>query len=407
MTRKDKKGRKLRENENQRKDGRYSYCYTDPKTGKRKYVYAKDLLELREKEKKLTQDIEEDIVTDAAARKMTVNELFARYIDTKNLKENTRKNYIATWNNHAKDDIGLMKVVQVKPSDVKLFYAKLSNAGYSRSVIKLLKNMLCPALEMAVDDDLIRKNPAAKCGISDLGEDPKEKIALTPEQQDRLLAFVRESNVYNVYFPMLVIMIGTGARIGEIIGLTWSDVDMDKRVIHIERQLLYKNLGDGCKFHESTPKTTSGNRVIPMSDDVYKAFAEQRKLNFQRGIPGNVEVIGRIGYIFVTKNGSPIMPNAFNNALKNIVDAYNEKEQECARKEKRSVELMPHLSAHSFRHTGCTRMAEQGLDMKVVQYVMGHANIDVTMEVYNHITESARVEKEMEKLKTVHTVSVG
>ncbi|KIR03479.1 hypothetical protein P261_02294 [Lachnospiraceae bacterium TWA4] len=400
MARQDNKGRKLKEGESYRSDGRYDYRYTDEKTGKRKHVYAKSLPELREKEKQLQKDLDEEIVTDASAKKMTVNELFARYMESKELKDGTRKNYVSTWNNRVRDDLGLMKVVQVKPSHVKIFYAKLSKEGYSHSMIKLIHNLIYPSFEMAVDDNIIRKNPA-KGGIGDYGKAAKEKKALTPAQQEKLLAFVKDSNVYNVYYPMLVIMIGTGLRAGELIGLTWSDVDMEKREIHIAEQLVYKNYGDGCKFHESTPKTDAGVRVIPMSDDVRKAFAEQRKLNFMRGIRADIEVGGKCGFIFTSKSGRPLMPNGLNNALKNIVAAYNKKEDAQAVKEKRKAELMPHISAHSLRHTGCTRMAENGLDMKVVQYVMGHANVGVTMEVYNHITEQARIEKEIAKMNTV------
>lgn len=400
MARKDNRGRNLKEGESYRSDGRYMYRYTDEKTGKRKSIYAHDLAELREKEKQLLRDIDEDIVTDSSVKRMTVNMLFERYMKSKKLKESTRVNYVSTWNNHVRDDLGMMKVVQTKPSHVKLFYSKMSNQGYSRSTIKLIHNMLFPSFEMAVDDNIIRKNPA-KDGMCDYGKAAKEKEALTPAQQEKLLAFVEQNKIYQVYFPMLIIMIGTGLRAGEVIGLTWSDVDVKKREIYIGQQLVYKNYGDGCKFHDSTPKTDAGIRTIPMSEDVRKAFEEQKKLNFLRGISRDVEIGGRTGFIFTSKSGRPLMPNALNNVLYNIVNAYNRQEQKAADKEKRKEELMPRISAHSLRHTGCTRMAEQGLDMKVVQYVMGHANVGVTMEVYNHITEKARIEKEITKMNTM------
>ena len=400
MARKDNRGRNLKEGESYCSDGRYMYRYTDARTGKRKTVYSQNLAELREKEKQILKDMEENIETDAGVRKMTVNTLFERYMESKKLRESTRVNYISTWNNHVRDDLGQMKVVQTKPSHVKLFYSKMSQQGYSRSTIKLIHNMLYPSFEMAVEDDLIRKNPA-KDALGDYGEAAKEKEALTPAQQEKLLAFVEQDKTYQVYYPMLIIMIGTGLRAGEIIGLTWSDVDLKKREIYIGQQLVYKNYGDGCKFHESSPKTDAGIRTIPMSDDVCKAFEAQKKLNFLRGIHQDVEIEGRSGFIFTAKSGRPLMPSGLNNVLYNIVKAYNKQEQELAKQEKRKEELMPRISAHSLRHTGCTRMAEQGLDMKVVQYVMGHANVGVTMEVYNHITEKARIEKEIAKMNTV------
>lgn len=403
MARKDPRGRNLKEGESYRSDGRYSYRYTDSRTGKRRNIYSYNLAELREKEKQIQRDIDEGILTDASARQMTVNDLFGRYMASKKLKDTTRINYVSTWNNHVRDELGNMRVVQVKLSHVKVFYAKLSREGYSRSTIKLINNLLYPSFEMAVDDDMIRKNPAKKA-MDDYGEPSKERTALTPAQQAKLLDFVRNSNVYKVYLPLLVVMIGTGCRCGELISLCWDDVNLKKNEISIRQQLVYKNYGDGCKFHDSTPKTEAGIRVIPMSNDVHWAFEEQKKLNIMRGIPRDVEVGGRIGFIFTSKTGRPMMPNALNNVLYNIVNAYNKLETETAKAEKRQEELMPRISAHSLRHTGCTRMAEMGLDMKCVQYVMGHANIGVTMEVYNHITEKARIEKEIAKMNAVKVV---
>lgn len=156
-SRKDHKGRKLREGESWRSDGRYSYRYTDIRTGKRLTVYAQDLPELREKEKQIVKDMEDNILTDGAIKKMTLNTLFIRYMSTRELAESTRTNYINTWNNRVKDEIGNIKVVQMLPSHVKAYYAKLSKAGYAYSTIKFIHNMLYPALEMAVDDDIIRK----------------------------------------------------------------------------------------------------------------------------------------------------------------------------------------------------------------------------------------------------------
>lgn len=399
-SRKDHKGRKLREGESWRSDGRYSYRYTDIRTGKRLTVYAQDLPELREKEKQIVKDMEDNILTDGAIKKMTLNTLFIRYMSTRELAESTRTNYINTWNNRVKDEIGNIKVVQMLPSHVKAYYAKLSKAGYAYSTIKFIHNMLYPALEMAVDDDIIRKNPA-KGSISDYGRPAEERVALTISQQEKLLAFVQKHNVYNAYYPMLTIMIGTGVRCGELIGLTWKDVDTKARTVSIDHQLIYKNLGDGCRFHISAPKTDSGIRTIPMTQDVLRAFEEQRKINFMLGKGKDVEVEGYKGFIFIAKTGRPLMPSAVNNVLYNIVDAYNKEEVKAAKKDHRKAELLPKISAHIMRHTACTRMAECRMDIKVLQYIMGHAHIDVTMEVYNHLGDRARIENEIAKLDSM------
>ena len=224
ISRKDPKGRKLREGENWRNDGRYSYRYTDVRTGKRLTVYAQDLPELREKEKQIAKDMEDNILTDGAIKKMTLNTLFERYMETRELADTTRVSYVRAWENRVKDEIGNIKVVQLLPSHIKAYYAKLSKAGYAYSTIKYIHNLLYPALEMAVDDDIIRKNPA-KSSISDYGKTAEEKEALTVSQQEKFMEFVKQSNVYNTYYPMFTIMIGTGLRCGELIGLTWKDIN--------------------------------------------------------------------------------------------------------------------------------------------------------------------------------------
>ncbi len=183
-SRKDHKGRKLREGESWRKDGRYSYRYTDIRSGKRLTVYARDLPELREKEKQIVKDLEDNILTDGAIKKLTLNKLFERYMSTRELKKSTRANYLKTWENRVKDEIGNIKVIQILPSHIKSFYSKLSKAGYAYSTIKFINNMIYPALEMAVDDDIIRKNPA-KFSISDYGRQAEERIALTVLQQEK------------------------------------------------------------------------------------------------------------------------------------------------------------------------------------------------------------------------------
>jgi len=357
MARKDNRGRNLKVGESQRKDGLYMYRYTDERTGKRVAIYDADLAALREKERQIAREMDDGIVTDRAAKKLTVNALFERYIESKKLADSTRSNYIATWNNRVRDEIGGMKVVQVRPSPIRrdFFFCRFPIIPQS---------VLCRIL---ADNIIIHGH--FKAGIKQIVN--QEKMALTPSEQNRLLSFVERSSVYNVYLPMLQIMIGTGCRCGELIGLTWADVDMEKKEVSISCQLIYKNYGDGYKFHVSTPKTDAGIRKIPMSETVYKAFAAQKRQNFLQRIPRNVEIEGRTDFIFMSKNGRPLMPSAVNNVLYNIVAAYNKQETEQAKKEKREAECMPSISAHTLRHTGCTRMAEQGLDMKVEQVYHG------------------------------------
>ena len=138
-----------------------------------------------------------------------------------------------------------------------------------------------------------------------------------------------------------------------------------------------------------------------MTQEVAKAFEEQRKINFMLAKDKSIEVDGCSGFVFTAKSGRPLMPNGVNSVLYNIVDAYNKKEVQIAKTEHRNAELLPTVSAHIMRHTACTRMAEKRIDVKVLQYIMGHAHIDITMDVYNHVSEMSRIESEITRLESV------
>lgn len=382
----------MRNGETERKDGRYMYRYTDSKTGQRKAIYARDLPELREKEKAVNADINDNIRTDGNLKKLTVNSLFQNYLETKEISEPTLAGYRSTWKNHVEDSIGRYKAVNVLPSDIKKLYSGLSQKGLAKNSIRHIHNLIRPALEMAVDDGIIRKNPA-KSVWKDYGREPEEKKALTVGQQKQLMEFVKSDSRYKRYYPMLTVMLGTGVRCGELVGLTWDDADMGKKEIHIRRTLVYKDYGDGLKLHASTPKTKSGIRTIPMSDSVYHAFAQQKELNSLLGKDRNVfEVEGLRNFVFIKRNGRPLLMCSVNKVLSNIVKAVNAQGQ---------GERFPDISAHTMRHTFCTRMAENGMDIKVLQYLMGHANINITMQTYNHIADSSRIEKELARINAL------
>ena len=157
MARKDNRGRNLRTGESQRKDGLYMYRYKDERTGRRLAVYSPDLAELRKKEKEIEERPERRILTDTQCKNMTLNDLFEIHMDTRKLAESTQANYRRMWNSLVRIELGQMKVVQVRPSHVRLFYSRLSKQKYSHSTIKFLHNKILPSFEVAVDDDIIRE----------------------------------------------------------------------------------------------------------------------------------------------------------------------------------------------------------------------------------------------------------
>ena len=395
----DNKGRILCTGERQRpEDNRYLYRYFDS-TGKRRIIYALTLSELREKEKQIQRDLQDGI--DISRSDMTLNQLFQMYMDNKtDLRESTRCNYISVWNNGLKDSVlGNMKIAQIRQIHIRSFYSELVKKGLSANMVKLYHNLIYPALELAVDSDIIRKNPAkdAKKGI---GGTKKERTAMTIAEQGKLLDFIKGSDRYRIYYPMMVFALSTALRVGELTGLRWSDVDLKENIIHIRQQLIYRNLGDGCRFHVQDLKTEAGRRDIPLTASARKSLIKQKELSLVLGTKQRKEIEGITDFVFLNSLGNPYAANAVNFMLKNVVEAYNRSERATADREDREMKLLPHISAHILRHTACTRLAESGIDPKTLQYIMGHSSIAVTMDIYNHV-DTARVKNEMEKAEDV------
>ena len=392
--RKDNKGRVLQTGESQRKDGLYVYQYKDI-FGKRKSVYSNNLSDLRKQKKKINLDLEYNISN--LGSEITLNEQFDKYMLLKSqLRNSTRQGYLSLWNWNLRDsELGNKKLCDIKKSDILRFYNSLVERGLKCSTIRAFNYMISPCLDLAVDDDIIRKNPCNGC-LDKFSNDSKKKVSLTVQEQEIFLDFIKNNKIYCIYYPMMIFMIGTAVRCGEAVGLTWDDLDFKNREISINHQLLYRKTGKSYSLYAWDPKTDAGNRVIPMTNDVYRALLEQRKEQALRGYRTSVEIDGYKDFVFSTKHRNPMSPSSVNNFLKNIVNRYNK----TAHKE---ISL-PHISAHTLRHTGCTRMAEAGIDPKVLQYIMGHSNIAVTMEIYNHISPD-RYRTEMQKMEKIRMIS--
>ena len=396
MSRKDSKGRVLRKGESQRKnDGRYIYQYTDS-TGKRRVVYSNDLLELREKEKELVRN-QLDGLESYCSGKTTLNYAFDRYISTKyDLKEHTRVNYKYMYNRFVRDTFGKRIINDIKYSDVKFFYCSLMNIlGLQANTLDNIHTILHPTFQMAVRDNVIRNNPASGVMAEIKKANGKNKgirHALTLEQQRAFLNYVSNSPVYCHWLPLFTALFGTGCRIGEMIGLRWEDLDYENKTISINHAAIYRVMENGkSEFHISSPKTEAGIRTIPMMQAVEQAFKDEYEAQKETGF--NVQVVdGMSGFIFCNKDGIIHKPSVINSAIKRIYEAYNAEEIIKAKRESRHPVLIPHFSCHHIRHTFCTRFCENERNLKVIQSIMGHANIETTMDIYAEATDVKKKE---------------
>lgn len=402
----DTRGRILRIGESQRKDGRYQFQYTD-EAGKRHCVYDLELQGLRKKEREILRDLN-DGIRRRDSQKITLSGLVEMYLDShRGIREATSASYRKIFNVHIKNStVGAKPICNIKTSDMLKFFNGLLDKGLSSGYLHIMYAFLNPAFEMAVNDDLIRKNPCSGI-VSKLDKTEKaSKNAMSIEEQQRFLGFLSMSQRFNVYLPMFTVLLGTGMRIGECLGLTWKDIDFKNGIIHVTHTLRYDNYGDGSKFHISEPKTGSGKRTIPMISEVRKAFLAIRKKNLELGGSGELTVDGYSDFIFLTVRKRHLyMANTIGKMLVRIVEAYNEEEARAAADERREPLFLPRLTPHIMRHTFCTRFCENETNIRVIQEIMGHKDIKITMNVYSHVTlEKARECMEsMEKFTTAFT----
>lgn len=365
--RKDKKGRIFRSGEGQRPNKTYFYRYHRSGDKKWSYVYAPTLEELRQKEEVIQRDLLDGI--DYAGGEITVAELVDRYINLRRgLKENSMRAYGSAINRIHTDPFGSRMIRSVRLSDGKGWFVSLHDKGLKQNTIGILQSVLRPAFEMAVDDDMIRKNPF-KFKLSDvIPNDAYVRSALTKAQQEQYLQFIRDHGKDN-YYDDIVILLGTGLRVSELYGLTKADIDFDRRCIHINKQLC--RTADKPYFIAPL-KTSSGNRSIPMTDTDYMAF---RRVLENRGHP-KVEVMvdEYSGFLFLDKDGKPKVAMHLENYMRGMQRKYI----------KKHGNTLSRVTPHVLRHTFCTNMQQAGIDIKSLQYLMGHSNASVTLDVYTH-----------------------
>ena len=383
--RKDNKNRVLKKGETQRKDLTYMYRWTNQK-GEREYVYANSLDELR----KIEEKIAKEMVNGISRTNITLNEQIELYLKIKNnLAIATKENYQYYYKHSIKESrIGRMKVIDLKKSDILLFYKELTeDENYSPGTIKILHKIIHPALDLACDDNIIGKNPSDGC-TKEYAEGEEKKYALAPEEETEFLERIRLRPKMKRYYPLYAILLKTGLRISEVVGLTWDDVDLINRKIDINHQVQYRQNKGKMQFYADTTKTSAGKRIIPMTDEVYELFMEQRKVWFQSKKDAEFEVDGYKNFVFVSHvTGRCMIHNNVRRMLRSIVSMNDEREVQ-----------LPDISPHILRHTYTTRLAEAGCDIKVLQYLIGHSDIRTTMRVYNHVDEG-RVKREMDKLE--------
>ena len=391
--RKDSKGRRLAIGESQDKDGRYRYVYKDA-FGKRASVYSWRLtisdphpqgkrkdISLREKEIEIGGALRDGIAANGGD--LTVLELVQKYVKQKRgVKHNTQANYQFVINVIKKEEFGAKRIDSIKLSDAKAWLIKLQDDGRGYSSIHSIRGVVRPAFQMAVDDDLIRKNPFAFQLATVVVNDSVTREALTRKQEKAFLEFVKNDKHFSIYYDGIYILFHTGLRISEFVGLTLSDIEFDEQRIKVDHQLQRTR---NMKYEIVTPKTDSGVRYIPMNEDVEDCF--RRIIENRKRLKIEPMVDGYSGFLFLDKNNMPMVALHWEKYFQHIVEKYNATYKM----------QMPKVTPHVCRHTFCSNMAKSGMNPKTLQYIMGHSDIGVTLNTYTHLQFEDAL-KEMKKV---------
>lgn len=393
--RRDSKHRVLRAGESMRADGKYQFKYHI--AGKPHFVYSwkleptdklpagkKPCISLRELEKQIGYDLESQL--DPMKRNITVNELVERYLSTKTgAKHSTVANYNFVKNILKKEEFSETKIVNIKTSDAKLFLIKMQSDGKGYSTVKSVRGVLRPAFQMAVDDDILNKNPFEFQLAGVVVNDSHTRTAITREQMRQFLKFVHDDNCYCKYYEVVYILFHTGMRISEFCGLTLKDIDLKNRIVNIDHQL--QRTSDMQYVIEST-KTNAGTRKLPITEEVAKCF--QAIIEDREPQQREKMIDGYAGFLFYDKDNNPLVAMHWEHRFNHMVQRYNDIYR---------IQI-PNITPHVCRHTYCSNMAKSGMNPKTLQYLMGHSDIGVTLNTYTHLgLEDAEDElKRMEDL---------
>lgn len=398
MKRKDTKGRVLKNGEYQEVNGRYVFKYYVD--GKRYVIRSwklvrsdkvpdgkRDGLCLRDMEKNIQFKLNEYVKFEGA--NLTVSELVEKYDQQKlGIRKNTMVGHTTVRRYLEKDPFGKKKIETVRIIDAKQFMIQLKEEGKSYSTLCSYRGVIRPAFRMAVDDELISRNPF-DFPISDIMmNNAVKRDALTNDEQKRFLKFVKEDSHFSKFYEGFYILIYTGMRISEFCGLTYKDVDFKRMTITISKQLQYHGANN---YWIEKCKTNSGLRTIPIpKNDIelmrcFKTLCSQARMR-----KNQPEVDGMKGFLYLSEAGKPLVAFQWAKKFEYAVLHHNR----IYKKE------LPKITPHICRHTYCSNMIKAGVNPKVVQYLMGHSSSEITLNIYTHI----HLEDVIEELEGVECI---
>lgn len=367
---KDLKGKELGVNLSQRKDKKYLARFTD-KSGKRHAFVSVSLMECK---KWLADTIYDYETTDLLGneKNISVQAWYEYWIDfkTKTIKPTSVQQYKNEWEYYLKPIIGKMLMKDVKVQHCQMILNKMAESGKTKKTITTVKGSYINFFTMAIDYGILDKNPMSKANHK-MGKESRKRVAMTIEEQKKFLQSAMGTS-YELIFRFLL---QTGLRISELIGLKWCDIDFDKRILTVNRQLRREN---NIGWSYSEPKSKYSNRDIVLTDEAIRILKIQKEFNKSL----KVILIEWSEIVFLSKKGMPTCSDTIDNDIKRICRINN----------------LKNISCHVMRHTFATRCIEAGMNPKTLQKLMGHSNLAITMDLYVTVTDETK-QIEMEKVQ--------
>ena len=359
-------GKELGKGISQRKDGLYQARFVN-RFGKRQTIYAKTLNEIRHLLR--TEQYEDDKMLNVINDDMTLDEWYEIWMNTckKNCRNSTKETYASHYRRIQKQ-VGWMKLTNLNLIILQQVFNELRSDNERKNSKKILVDML----EKAIDSDLLIKNVAKQINCKIVNGEDKERRVLTIKETELFMKEAEKSFYYNLF----VVALETGLRIGEIMALTWSDVVLKRKVLHVRHTLCYFRKDGKYTFELHATKTKNGKRTIPLTQKAHEALRRQRVKKLEIELKGLKAPEGYGNLVFVTKNNKPtqqfIVAEGIRACVGRIQKIYPEFEK---------------FSPHTFRHTFATRAIENGMQPKTLQKILGHGSLQMTMDLYCHVTD--------------------
>lgn len=332
----------------------------------------------------------------------TLNQIYELWKELKKgVRDNTYRNYCYNYDRYVRDSLGEMYLQQIRKSDIKRFYNHLADeCRLKTGTIDAVQTILHQVLQTAADDGLIDHNPSDNA-TKELKRahnlHHKKREALSVDEQALLLRFLQENTENQKWYPITAVLLGTGMRVGEATGLRWCDIDFKEGMIDVNHTLVYYSKGNyESKYAINDTKTPASKRLIPMTETVRNAFLMEKEMQKQLGVICDITVDGYTDFVFLNRFGTLQHQGTLNKAYRRIIRDCNDAE---FLKNESPVVLLPKFSCHNLRHTFATRLCESGMNIKLIQDILGHSDISTTMDIYAHVTQDARIQarQHMEK----------